>query len=138
MDMPELELRVRRPMRPVTLEKLQQLSSFEAALAESATESRLQDKSLAIETGTDPALFSRIKAGDAGVKGRFLLSFMDACGTELPLMWLLHHRGYDVSSLRKRQTETEAQLAQALARLDARDQELETIKRFVRDTRGAG
>mgnify|MGYP003585291134 CR=1 FL=1 len=39
--------------------------------------------------------------------------FMDIAGNEAPLLWLLHSRGYDLHSLRKRETETERKLRQA-------------------------
>lgn len=43
-----------------------------------------------------------------------LNKFMDVAGNEAPLLWLLHSRGYDLRSLRKKETETE--LALRLAR----------------------
>lgn len=36
--------------------------------------------------------------------------FMDLAGNEAPLLWLLHSRGYDLNSLRLRETETEKKL----------------------------
>ena len=36
--------------------------------------------------------------------------FMDLAGNEAPLMWLLHSRGYDLHSVRLRETETEKKL----------------------------
>lgn len=36
--------------------------------------------------------------------------FMDLAGNEVPLMWLLHSRGYDLNSLRHLETETEKRL----------------------------
>lgn len=39
---------------------------------------------------------------------------MDACGNDAPLLWMLHARGYDLSSLRRRETETERRLRMAL------------------------
>ena len=36
--------------------------------------------------------------------------FMDLAGNEVPLMWLLHSRGYDLHSLRHLETETEKRL----------------------------
>jgi len=36
--------------------------------------------------------------------------FMDLAGNEVPLMWLLHARGYDLNSLRHLETETEKRL----------------------------
>ena len=32
---------------------------------------------------------------------------MDTCGNDAPLLWMLQRRGYDLYSLRKRETETE-------------------------------
>jgi len=36
--------------------------------------------------------------------------FMDLAGNEAPLLWLLQSRGYDLNSLRLRETETEKKL----------------------------
>lgn len=36
--------------------------------------------------------------------------FMDIAGNEAPLLWLLHSRGYDLNSLRLRESETEKHL----------------------------
>lgn len=36
--------------------------------------------------------------------------FMDIAGNEVPFLWLAHMRGYDLSSLRQRETETEKKL----------------------------
>lgn len=44
---------------------------------------------------------------------------MDACGNDAPLLWMLHQRGYDLHSIRKRETETEKQLREAREALDA-------------------
>jgi hypothetical protein len=33
--------------------------------------------------------------------------FMDKCGNEAPMLWLLHSRGYDINKLHLRETETE-------------------------------
>ena len=34
---------------------------------------------------------------------------MDACGNDAPLLWMLHNRGYDLHSIRRRESETERQ-----------------------------
>jgi hypothetical protein len=39
--------------------------------------------------------------------------FMDLAGNEAPMLWLLHSRGYDLRSLRKKETETEQALREA-------------------------
>ena len=38
---------------------------------------------------------------------------MDRCGNDVPVLWMLHERGYDLNSLRRRETQLEAQLRQA-------------------------
>jgi len=45
--------------------------------------------------------------------------FMDAAGNEAPLLWLLHSRGYDLRSLRQRETETQQKLREVTEALDA-------------------
>ena len=55
---------------------------------------------------------------------------MDACGTELPLMWMLHQRGYDVESLHKRQSEIERECDAQKARADAAEKKLATLVEF--------
>ena len=34
---------------------------------------------------------------------------MDVCGNDAPLLWMLHQRGYDLGSVRKRESEIEKQ-----------------------------
>lgn len=35
---------------------------------------------------------------------------MDACGNDTPVLWMLHQRGYDLHSVRRRETELERRL----------------------------
>lgn len=68
----------------------------------------------------DAGHWSRIHRGEAHFPTDKLIALMELCGNEAPLMWLLHHRGYDLHSLRKRESETEAQLRlEREARLEA-------------------
>lgn len=67
----------------------------------------------------DKARWSRIKAGQEGIKWEQLQAFMDACGNDAPVLWMLHQRGYDLNSLRKRETETERALREAKELLNA-------------------
>lgn len=131
-----LDLRIRRPIRVLTLADLESCKTLPQALSRCAEYSGMQDKSIAIETGIDNALWSRIKSGDAGTKWDFEERLMDACGNELPLLWRLYARGYK-PEVSKRETELQQRLREAEAALAARDAELDTIKKFVRDTRAA-
>lgn len=65
----------------------------------------------------DRAQFSRWTDDKEGILWPKLLALMDLCGNDAPLLWMLHARGYDLSSLRRRETETErrARLAEERA-----------------------
>jgi hypothetical protein len=67
----------------------------------------------------DAGHWTRITRGDAHFPVDKLTELMDLCGNEAPLIWLTHSRGYDVASLRKRETETERHLREAREQLDA-------------------
>lgn len=63
---------------------------------------------------------------------------MDAAGNEAPLLYLVHRRGYDPSSLRKLESEIERELRQAREELARVQAEREVERRFVRDLRLVG
>lgn len=67
------------------------------------------DKALQMELGVDKAQFSRWQSGAEGVVWPKLEKLMDTCGNDAPLLWMLYQRGYDLNSLRHRETETERQ-----------------------------
>ena len=67
------------------------------------------DKELQQEIGVDKAQFSRWHAGTEGILWPKLQRLMDACGNDAPVLWMLHQRAYDLSSLRRTETETERQ-----------------------------
>lgn len=71
------------------------------------------DKTLQQELGVDKGQFSRWLSGQEGIQWAKFSSLMDACGNDAPLLWMLHQRGYDISSLRKRESETERALRTA-------------------------
>lgn len=65
------------------------------------------DKNASAELGIDKGQFSRWKAGTEGIVWPKFERLMDACGNDAPLLWMLYQRGYDITSLHKRETETE-------------------------------
>lgn len=65
------------------------------------------DKTLQLALGVDKGQFSRWQNGEEGIKWPKLVALMDACGNDAPLLWMLHDRGWDLNSIRKRETETE-------------------------------
>jgi hypothetical protein len=77
------------------------------------------DKQVYSALDIDAGHWSRIHRGEAHFPVDKLSALMDLCGNEAPLIWLSHHRGYDVASLRKRESETEQALRQATEALEA-------------------
>lgn len=67
------------------------------------------DKELQLALGADKAQFSRWQSGTEGILWPKLAKLMDLCGNDAPLLWMLHERGFDLHSLRRRETETEAE-----------------------------
>ena len=68
------------------------------------------DKTLQQELKVDKAQFSRWQSGTEGVQWIKFQELMDRCGNDAPVLWMLYQRGYDLNSLRKRETETEKDL----------------------------
>lgn len=132
-----LDLRVCRPRIEIDLSVLPTIKSLPHAVAKCAELVGSIDKTVAIDTGIDAPTWARIKQGDAGIKGEWLDRLMDACGNELPLLWLLYSRGYDPAAIRKRETELEREARLQRERADRAESELQTIKSFLRDTRAA-
>lgn len=85
----------------------------------------------------DKAQWSRWMSGEEGVVWPKFVQLMDFCGNDAPLLWMLHARGYDLSSLRKRETELEKELRLAREEL-AREREERRIERgLLRELRVA-
>ena len=68
------------------------------------------DKQLASDLKVDKGQFSRWTSGTEGILWPKLQQLMDFCGNDAPVMWMLHARGYDLSSLHKRKSELEAKI----------------------------
>lgn len=65
------------------------------------------DKTLQQELEVDKAQFSRWLSGTEGVQWAKFAKLMDRCGNDVPVLWMLHQRGYDLHSVRRRESETE-------------------------------
>lgn len=72
-----------------------------------------EPKELQIVARSDKAQWSRWVNGAEGIVWCKLRAVMDECGNHAPVLWMLHDLGYDLHSLRKRESETERELRQA-------------------------
>lgn len=133
--MSALDLRVKRPLRTIPETDFEKLTSEAAAIRYATENSGLQDKSLAIEIGTDNATLSKAKLGQARLNDDALHALMDATGIEAPLYAALLRRGYDPRSLRRFENDVEREnreLRERLAQIE-RDREVEI--RLIRELR---
>lgn len=130
--------KARRPLRQVPEADFAKLTSEAAGIRYAAENSGLQDKSLAIEIGTDAGTFSKAKAGQARLNDEALDALMDATGCEAPLYALLLRRGYDPRSLRRIETDVERENRELRERLEQVEHEREIERRTVREILGKG
>lgn len=67
------------------------------------------DKPLQLALGVDKAQFSRWQSGAEGIVWPKLTRLMDHCGNDAPLLWMLHSRGYDLHSVRRKESAVETE-----------------------------
>ena len=84
-----------------------------AELAGYAYDKELEAALLKAGVKVDATQLTRWKQGAEGIRWEKFVGLMDTCGNDAPLLWMLHQRGYDVGSLRRRESETERLLRQA-------------------------
>jgi plasmid maintenance system antidote protein VapI len=95
------------------------------------------DKTLQQGLEVDKAQFSRWQSGTEGIIWPKFVRLMDLCGNDAPLLWMLHQRGYDLASLRKRETETERKLREAMEEIESLRNERDVTMRVLREIKAA-
>lgn len=83
----------------------------------------------------DRAQFSRWTDDKEGILWSKLSALMDECGNDAPLFWMLHARGYDLSSLRRRESELERRLRETEEALAKERTERAIERQLLRDLR---
>lgn len=132
-----LDLRIRRPPVPVDFDSLESIQTLAHAVSKCAEIAGAQDKVVALDTQIDAPTWARIKSGEAGVRGDFLERLMDAYGNDLPLFWLALRRGYDPRSLRRLESDVEAENRQLKEQLAREREERRVIEDFLKRTKAA-
>lgn len=79
----------------------------------------LEPKEVLHAIRADKAQLSRWESGQEGVCWPKLNALMDTCGNDAPVLWQLYRRGYDLSSLRRRESDLERRLRMAEEERDA-------------------
>lgn len=113
----DLNLRVIREVKPIPESDFPKLQSEAAAIRYAIDHSRLQDKSVAIEIGTDAGTLSKAKAGQARLNEESLDRLADATGYEAALYAHCIRRGFDPRSLRRFETDVERENRELRERL---------------------
>ena len=62
---------------------------------------------------------------------------MTVCGNDAPVLWMLYQLGYDLASLRKRETETERKLREAMEEIESLRNERDVTMRVLREIKAA-
>lgn len=84
--------------------------SFGGAIELAVKVAGLEPKQIQSDLKLDKAQFSRWISGQEGVNWPKLQALMDHCGNDVPLLWMVNARGYDLHAMRKLESETEREL----------------------------
>jgi hypothetical protein len=88
---------VRKPSLGKAIEYCAELAGYSY---DKELEKALSDRGVKV----DNTQLSRWKKGEEGIKWEKFVGLMDVCGNDAPLLWMVHARGYDVSSIRRVET----------------------------------
>ena len=129
----DLNLRVRRDQQAIPEADFGKLSSEAAAVRYCIDNSRLQDKTVAIEIGTDAGTLSKAKAGQARLNEEALDRLADCTGFEAVLFAHCIRRGFDPRSLRRFESDVERENRELRERVSAMEAEREIERRTIRE-----
>lgn len=112
---------------PVTPQEVMREKSLGGAIDLCAKAAGKEPKELQIVTRSDKAQWSRWTSGAEGIVWPKFRALMDECGNHAPVLWMLHDLGYDLTSLRMRESETERKLREAEERAHAAEQKVRIL-----------
>ena len=119
----------------ITPQEVAREPSLGGAISLCAKAAGLTPKEVQDALKADRAQFSRWTDDKEGITWSKLAALMDTCGNNAPLFWMLNARGFDLSSLRRKESETEQALRLANERIEKLEQEREVERRLFRDLR---
>lgn len=93
----------------VTAQEVAREASLGGAIGLCAKAAGMTPKQVQDALKADRAQFSRWTDDKEGILWSKLEALMDECGNDAPLLWMLQRRNYDLSSLRRIETELERQ-----------------------------
>lgn len=105
--------------------------SFGAAIARAAQLAGLDLEKQAIPNGMDKGRYSRIVSGREGILWPQIEAFCAHCGNDLPIVWMVHVRGWDALTLRRQETESEREIRHLKEQLFKERAARESAEQFV-------
>lgn len=121
----------------VTAQEILREKTLGGAIALCAKAAGYEPKEMTDALKMDKAQWSRWESGGEGIVWPKFTAVMDFCGNDAPLLWMNAARGFDLSSLRRNETELEKKLRLAEARIAAMEHERDVERRLFRDLRVA-
>ncbi|MFM9438065.1 hypothetical protein ACFDR9_005168 [Janthinobacterium sp. CG_23.3] len=121
--MSSLELRIKRPLKQYSEHDWPAWTSECKVLSDMLKSSGLQDKTVALETGIDPAVLSKVQTGQARLSESAMDALMDATGSEAWLLYWMLKRGYDPRRLMRIESDLERENRLLRAQIDQLEQE---------------
>jgi hypothetical protein len=121
----------------ITAQEVARETTLGGAIGLCAKAAGLEPKEIQSDLKMDKAQWSRWESGAEGVVWPKFVALMDKCGNDAPLLWMLHARGYDLASLRRKETELEKRLREANERIAQMEHDHEIELNVVRRLRAA-
>jgi hypothetical protein len=122
----------------VRLEDIARQPTLAGALALGAAAAGLDlEKEVHIPLGIDAGHWTRMRSGAAGIQWDKLKAVCDLYGNDAPILWMLYQCGYDLHSLRKRESDVERENRELRERVAALEAERAVELRLFRQLRAS-
>lgn len=118
-----LDLRIKRPLKSTSEADWSSWKTEAKVISDMLKNSGLQDKTVAIETGIDPAVLSKAQTGQARLSESHMDALMDATGSEAWLHYWMLKRGYDPRCLRRIESDLERENRELREKLEQVEKE---------------
>ena len=89
------------------------------------------DKELQMRLEVDKAQFSRWLSGTEGITWPKLERLMNTCGNDAPVLWMVNQRGYDIATLKRKETELERQIRERDEKIAEQEAEIRLMRKLL-------
>lgn len=119
---------------PVDIDRLRAQPNFLKALKYAIDLTDLEAKEIYGVLGKDKATWTRIKDGDVAFPADCIDTLCNILTNDAIVLWLLHRRGYDITSLRRIADDKDKRIAKLEADLAEERARNRVISEFVKET----